>query len=294
MTELLLDAQSQLVRAEKLAGIGRLAAGVAHEVGNPLSAIGSYVDVLRKRGVDPEILGAMARECERIDRIVRGLLDYARHKEELPLPVDVVGIVRGAVDLLERQGVLKGTDLRFEIEGSVSVRARVHELEQVMVNLLLNARDAAPSGTITVGVQPGSLQPNNAARGRRTDPAVHARPASRQARRPFRGDLKPGTPGVLLYVADSGPGVPTADRDRIFDPFFTTKDPGSGTGLGLAIVQRVVHEMGGLVWVDDAREGGAAFKIFLPTVRRSDGQTFGNGADRPTARPSDHPGGVDG
>ena len=68
----------------------------------------------------------------------------------------------------------------------------------------------------------------------------------------------------MLYVADDGPGVPEADRERIFDPFFTTKQPGEGTGLGLAIVARTVHEAGGVVWVDRAREGGAVFKVFLP------------------------------
>jgi C4-dicarboxylate-specific signal transduction histidine kinase len=70
--------------------------------------------------------------------------------------------------------------------------------------------------------------------------------------------------GALLYVADDGPGVPEADRERIFDPFFTTKPPGEGTGLGLAIVARTVYDAGGVVWVDRAREGGAVFKIFLP------------------------------
>jgi signal transduction histidine kinase len=264
MTELLLDAQSQLVRAEKLAGIGRLAAGIAHEVGNPLSAIGSYLEVLRKRGTDPEILSAMTRECDRVDRIVRGLLEYARPKDEQPVPVDILGIVRGTVDLLEKQGVLQGAQLRFELEGAIPVRGRFHEMEQVMVNLLLNARDAAPSGTIIVGVQPWSFDPPNVSRGRKSDSGLQPRPQVRSTRRPFRPDLKPGTPGVLLYVADSGTGVPDSDRDRVFDPFFTTKAPGSGTGLGLAIVQRIVHGMGGIVWVDDAREGGAAFKVFLP------------------------------
>ncbi len=77
-------------------------------------------------------------------------------------------------------------------------------------------------------------------------------------------DVKAGTPGVLLFVADDGPGVPDAERERVFDPFFTTKAPGSGTGLGLAIVARTVHDLGGTVWVDRAREGGAVFKVFLP------------------------------
>ena len=74
----------------------------------------------------------------------------------------------------------------------------------------------------------------------------------------------------MLYVADDGPGVPEADRERIFDPFFTTKDPGEGTGLGLAIVARTVHERGGMVWVDRAREGGAVFKVFLPLAGETD------------------------
>ena len=74
----------------------------------------------------------------------------------------------------------------------------------------------------------------------------------------------------MLFVADDGPGVPEADRERIFDPFFTTKDPGQGTGLGLAIVARTVHECGGTVWVDRAREGGAVFKVFLPIAGETD------------------------
>jgi signal transduction histidine kinase len=80
--------------------------------------------------------------------------------------------------------------------------------------------------------------------------------------------VPPGTLGVFLFVADDGPGIPVADRERVFDPFYTTKDPGQGTGLGLAIVARTVHEHGGLVWADRAREGGAAFKVFLPAAEQ--------------------------
>jgi two-component system, NtrC family, sensor kinase len=81
-----------------------------------------------------------------------------------------------------------------------------------------------------------------------------------------RSEFSPGQPGALLYVADSGPGVPPEDREKIFEPFYTTKEPGRGTGLGLAIVARAVDDMGGVVWVDTAREGGAAFKMFFPAL----------------------------
>ena len=96
------------------------------------------------------------------------------------------------------------------------------------------------------------------------------RPRTRRGRNGDRRVLPDGVPGVLLYVADDGPGVPEADRERIFDPFYTTKDPGEGTGLGLAIVARTVHESGGVVWVDRSREGGAVFMVFLPIASETD------------------------
>jgi signal transduction histidine kinase len=85
-------------------------------------------------------------------------------------------------------------------------------------------------------------------------------------RRPTRIEFAAGQPGALLFVADSGPGVAPRDRDKVFEPFYTTKEPGRGTGLGLAIVARSVDEMGGVVWVDGAREGGAVFKMFFPAA----------------------------
>jgi hypothetical protein len=266
MTERLLDAQRQIVRAEKLAGIGRLAAGIAHEVGNPLSAIGTYLDVLRRRGGDPELLDALAREAARIDRIVRGLLDYAGRREERVGSVDAGAVLRAAVDLLVQQGTLKGVTLRREIHSApMPVGGRAHALEQAIVNLLLNAADAAPGGTVVVGAAPAEYRTSMVGERRRNDPRPPPPRSRPPGRRPWRPELRDGTPGVLLWVADSGPGVPVEERDRVFDPFYTTKPPGRGTGLGLAIVSRTVDELGGVVWVDDAREGGAAFKIFLPS-----------------------------
>jgi len=265
MTDRLLDAQSQLVRSEKLASIGRLAAGVAHEVGNPLGAIGTYVEVLRRRGADPEVMAGLARELERVDRIVRSLLDYARPQEDPLLPVDPDKIVRAAFDLLRAQGAFRSVQVDTDLGMHVpEILGRAHILEQTLVNLLLNAVDATPpGGTIVIGTRRWAYEPAQSLPKRASDPGYTRFPRVSE-RRPARVEFASGQPGTLIFVADSGIGVTTEDRDKIFEPFYTTKDPGKGTGLGLAIVARSVHEMGGVVWVDNAREGGAAFKMFFP------------------------------
>jgi signal transduction histidine kinase len=264
MTDHLLDAQGQVVRAEKLASVGRLAAGIAHEVGNPLGAVGTYVDVLQRRGVDGDVVIGMRRELDRIDRIVRSLLDYARPREDSVQPVDVRVVAEGAFELLKQQGALKSVKARLDLAPDTPrVLGRAHVLEQVIVNLMLNAADAAPGGAVVLGSRRWLYEADRAPKRRGTDSGLAVFPRSAE-RRPSRFDFASGHPGALLFVADTGTGVAAGDRDKVFEPFYTTKAPGKGTGLGLAIVAREIHEMGGVVWVDDAREGGAAFKIFLP------------------------------
>ncbi|HKA58120.1 MAG TPA: HAMP domain-containing sensor histidine kinase [Gemmatimonadales bacterium] len=267
MTERLLDAQSQLVRSEKLASIGRLAAGVAHEVGNPLGAIGTYVEVLRRRGADQEVTEGMANELERLDRIVRSLLDYARPQEDPLVPVDPSRIVRGAFELLRAQGAFRAVNANTDIFPHVpEIAGRAHVLQQALVNLLLNAVDATPpGGTIVIGVRRWAYEPGRSPPKRNSDPGFAVFPRAVE-RRPARMEFAAGQPGALVFVADAGPGIAPADREKVFEPFYTTKDPGRGTGLGLAIVARTVYEMGGVVWVDAAREGGAAFKLFFPVA----------------------------
>jgi signal transduction histidine kinase len=264
MTDHLLDAQSQVVRAEKLASVGRLAAGIAHEVGNPLGAVGTYVDVLQRRGADAEVVAGVRRELERIDRIIRSLLDYARPREDSVQPVDLRAVTAGAFQLLQDQGALKQVAAQLDVAPDTPrVLGRAHVLEQVIVNLMLNAVDAAAGSTVVLGTRRWLFEPLEAPGRRATDPGLAAFPRSPD-RRPGRLDFASGHPGALLFVADAGPGVAPEDRTKVFEPFYTTKAPGKGTGLGLAIVAREIFEMGGVVWVDDAREGGAAFKIFLP------------------------------
>jgi hypothetical protein len=266
MTDRLLDAQSQLVRSEKLSSIGRLAAGVAHEVGNPLGAVGTYVEVLRRRGADLELTTGISRELERIDHIVRSLLDYARPHEDPLQPVDAAAIAAGAFDLLKAQGAFRAVRADVDVSHDVpQILGRAHVLEQALVNLVLNAVDAAPVGEIVVGARRWAYEPGHAPPKRASDPDQAAHPRVPE-RRPSRVEFAAGQVGALLFVADSGPGVPPENRDKVFEPFYTTKEPGRGTGLGLAIVARSVDEMGGVVWVDAAREGGAVFKMFFPAA----------------------------
>ena len=278
MAEDLLDAQSQIVRVEKLAGIGQLAAGVAHEVRNPLGAIATYLEVLQRRGADPAVTAEIRRAIDRIERIVQGLVDYGRPPAPAPSAVpaetDLNAAVRTVADFLEAQGMFRGPAVEVRLDPSAPpVRGDRHALEQVVVNLAANACQAAPRGRVTIGTLRTALEARGAD-GRMSDhPDPAARPMRRWTTRPRRPDLPVGSPGVLLYVADDGPGVAEAARERIFDPFYTTKEPGQGTGLGLAIVARTVHESGGVVWVDRAREGGAVFKVFLPLAGGSDAST---------------------
>jgi len=268
MTERLLDAQSALVRAEKLASVGRLAAGVAHEIGNPLAAIGNYLELLGRRGAAPDLVAAIERESLRIDTIVRSLLDYARPRDARREPVDLGGVATRAVELLRSQGLFKQVEVAVvRAEGLPPMLGDAAALEQVFVNLLLNAIDAAGEGGRIVVAASATRVGDADGERRRADPDTVGA-SGRASRRSVRhlDSAADGTPAVQVTVGDSGAGVPAELTERVFDPFFTTKPPGKGTGLGLAIVQRIVHDHGGRVDVGRAREGGAAFTVVFPGI----------------------------
>ena len=276
MTDHLLAEQVQRIRAEKLAGIGRLAAGVAHEIGNPLGAIIGYAHLLRTRSAgDPqaaEVLDGLERESARIDRIVRGLLDYARPRRSTSNRVDVNETARSIARLLADQGVFRSIDLSLTLDDQAPmVRGERHELEQMLVNLLLNAADAMGRvGTLAVvsyRVEAGELEASVVRRD--GDPPQAWVPRRLSPR--VQHWLEATKPAAILklVVADSGPGIAEEDAERVFDPFVTTKQPGQGTGLGLAIVARVVDDLRGTIWVERAREGGAAFHVLLPMASAS-------------------------
>jgi two-component system, NtrC family, sensor kinase len=232
-------ARESLARSERLATVGRLAAGVAHEVGNPLGAIGGFAELARTRleagapGAEvADFLARISAETGRIDAIVRDLLDFARPSHLDVAPVGVAAALDAALRLARVQARFR--DVRVEVElpeALPPVLADERRLAQVFLNLLLNAGDAMNGrGVVRVAAT-------------RADGRVDVR------------------------VADGGSGIPEADRARVFEPFFTTKAPGQGTGLGLAVCHGIVESFGGTIAAEHPEAGeGAVFRIGLRTA----------------------------
>jgi two-component system, NtrC family, sensor kinase len=271
MTTRLLEEQALVVRAEKLASVGRLAAGIAHEIGNPLGAINGYTHIVRRRLAGhplAEELNGIERETNRIDRIVRSLLEYARPRRATGTRIDVSEAAAVVAAMLRDQGALRDVAVAFDMAGNLpALVGDRHEFEQALVNLLLNAVDAMDgTGAITIAARVdslGVLRGGGGVRKHDTAASMSHRDAAPRATA-WLHRVKDAEAVLTLTIADSGPGVAPEAADRIFDPFFTTKAPGKGTGLGLAIVARVVENLGGVVWVRPSREGGAAFVLMFP------------------------------
>ena len=232
-----LRAQRELIAREKLATVGEIASGVAHEVNNPLAAIRMEAELLGRSTRDTEASSAAAtivREVDRAARIVRSLLRLARRADITPVRVQLNELVRDVAEI--RQRVLRADNIEVRTrmdQGAEAVLGLGQELQQVVINLVTNAEHA-----------------------------VRGRP---HAVIELATEAREGW--VRLTVEDSGPGVPPDVRSRIFDPFFTTKSPDEGSGLGLSICQRVVAEVGGRIWLEDSSTlGGAKFVVELPAA----------------------------
>jgi len=229
--------QQQIIRAERLATLGELAAGVVHELNNPLTSITVYAEYLVRKldvqgaeAADLEKLRRIGASAQRILRFSRDLVQYARPSGRDLEPIDLSAVVRQSVSicehLVERGGVTMGIEVDSELP---VVRAVRGQLEQVLINLITNAVHAVENGGRVV---------------------VRAQADSAST--------------VALEVADSGPGIPDEDREKIFEPFFTTKSDGKGTGLGLPIVRNIVEQHRGEICVGRSDLGGAAFRVILP------------------------------
>ncbi len=287
--------RDQMVHSARLASVGTLAAGIAHEVGNPLGAITAFVDVARKRvqrqGGDTDILDSIRAEAGRIDRIVRGLLDYARPPDGSTEPALARDVLEGVRGLLENQGRLDAADVVWELGGDVpGLVTEPHRLEQVLVNLLLNALDAVkevPKARIRVRLYEEKGETFRLPKRREADPpGINYAHRRRLSDDEGRLDLLANAPLVtVIEVSDNGPGIAPEHLDRVFDPFFTTKEPGKGTGLGLSICARLVEGMGGQIEAGTGPEGGARFVIRLPGMTRLETATVGASPPRVPEKP---------
>ncbi|MDX1647953.1 MAG: ATP-binding protein [Longimicrobiales bacterium] len=270
------QARDQVIQAARMASVGTLAAGIAHEVGNPLGAIIGFVDVARaramKRGEEVELLDSIKGEACRIDRIVRGLLDYARPSEAGATPIPAREVLSRVRQILESQGSLDEVDVTWRLEsGERQLLDQPHRLEQVMVNLMLNALHAvddvpAPRIEVLLREEAGAVQ--DLPPRREDDPPGINYMHRRRHERDEEGvaTVQSAERLVRLEVSDNGHGIAPEIRARLFDPFFTTKEPGKGTGLGLSICARLVEGMGGRIEAENRREGGARFVIRIPVL----------------------------
>ncbi len=269
----LLATQRDLVQAEKLASIGRLSAGVAHEIGNPLGAVLGYTSLVKKRGAEPELVEGLEREARRIDRIVRALLDYSRPAPAHREPVDVNESLQRVAGLLRAQERLAEVELDVQLDdASTEVRAEPHLLDQLFLNLMDNACNAmAGRGKLSVRTVVEEYRIDRPIPSRRSDdpPGITyahlRRPRFASVRDASR--IEPGTVVVRVVIADTGSGISAENIEHIFDPFFTTRAPGEGTGLGLAIVASTVAEFGGRIEASSAEGGGADISVCFPTFR---------------------------
>lgn len=234
--ETLERAQASAIVAEKLAALGRLTAGVSHEMLNPLQVITLNISMLTEDpSTPPDVLGQL-REIEdhakRITKIIKDLLYFARHRPPERQPVDCNEAVRRTVDLMKHD--LKLNDITVEAnfaKALPAVSADQDQLRQVVLNLLTNARDAMPDGGRLL-LRTNTVQVN-------------------------------GERWVELRVKDTGSGIAPEHMEKLFDPFFTTKAEGEGTGLGLSICKGIVEAHGGAIWAENTSGGGADFIVQL-------------------------------
>jgi PAS domain S-box-containing protein len=223
----------RLAQAERLSALGELAAGVAHEVNNPLTAVVATAELLLHQELTPVVrddLALIHREAQRAGDIVRSLLRFARHREPVREPLAPDTVLNDALAVLEHRLARHRIQVRRRCEPTPLIMADRDQLTQVLINLVNNAIDAMEAGgELTVAVTPCAE-------------------------------------GVAFTVSDTGPGIAAEVLPRIFDPFFTTKPPGEGTGLGLSIAHGIVQAHGGHISASNRPEGGACFRVVLPAA----------------------------
>ncbi len=242
--------QTELVRSERMAAVGQLAAGLSHEIDNPIGVIMGFAELLLEDTPpeDPrrEDLARILDESRRCKRIVRGLLDFSRPPALGVVPTDLAEALGQTVEAAKTQRLFRDVRINLDSSPVPKVMADPDRLRQVFMNLMINSAQAMPDG--------GNI-----------DIKLRHEEAAGEVR---------------ISFCDSGPGISPENMERIFEPFYTTKRPGEGTGLGLPICVRLLEEHGGRVWVESASGKGATFTVSLPDGQISDevpGETDGTG-----------------
>ena len=244
-TRALRQAEAETVRGEKLASVGLLAAGVAHELNNPLTGILTFSSLMRKKLPDDspeaEDLDLIIKETKRSAAIIRRLLDFAREKAPEKKFTDLNRLIEDTVRIVEKPAHLRDIHIELVLERNLPpVWIDANMIEQVIMNMVVNAQQAIEGeGTVTV--------------------------RTRQVLRPKRSEPNgKAVPMVEMSIIDSGCGIPEADMKKIFDPFFSSKEVGKGTGLGLSVSHGIVEAHGGLIEVESAIGRGTTFRVYLP------------------------------
>jgi len=244
-------AQKEIIRAEKLASVGRLSAGIAHEIGNPIGIVIGYLELLKQADIAEEEKNEYIRrteeEIERINTIIRQLLEVSRPSNSGRTTVEVHDLIHDTADVLRVQPLMSSMELSLNLNArDHAVWADPNQLRQVFLNLIINAADAITSQDKKAG---GNLNIS-------TRLQVDTNPVS-------------GTsPGYLeISFTDDGPGIAEDSLGNIFDPFFTTKDPGKGTGLGLSVSFMIVESLGGKMTAISDEGRGTSMIISLPLYR---------------------------
>ncbi len=228
-------AQQGLIRSEKLAGVGRLAAGLAHEVGNPLQIVMGYSELLKKQpGTESlnEILPRMDQELRRIHDILQRLLEFARPIRQDIVTCDINELLTDCISAISLRESFRDIQFEYQLEPKLEpVKTEPDKMRQILVNLIFNAADAMVD-------QPGKI-------------ILRTKKAEK---------------GVNIEVEDNGAGIPEEHLEKVFDPFFTTKEPGKGTGLGLAVCLGLVESLGGSIQIRSAEKKGTVVTIALPSA----------------------------
>ncbi len=244
------ESEDMLLQSEKQAGIGRLAAGVAHEINNPLTGVLTFTHMLlRRNDINEEIrsdLQTIAHETERVRKIVKGLLDFSRQTKLDQEPTDINKLVKTTIGLVENQAIVKGINLVFKPTEDLPVRTLDRsQIQSVIMNIIINAFDATPpGGTVTVS----------------TALSVSATGKTKEQK------------SVEISISDTGCGIPPEHLDKLFDPFFSTKEVGQGTGLGLSVSYGIIERHGGVIQVHSQVNRGSTFTIWLPLEEKGGGK----------------------